>query len=133
MKHTSRPSVSALVVAGALVVPPLFLTGQTWEIIPLAAIVALTALFWRPVQVWSKQPAKEAPQSDNARLGELVAALQIEVCALAREQRSLRERMDRQGHPATLARLSGGAEVAPRVQRLAASGTSRPRPAKPVR
>jgi hypothetical protein len=133
MKHTSRPSVGVLVVAGALVVPPLFLTGQTWEIIPLAAIVALTTLFWRPVQTWSKQLAKETPPSENARLRELVAALQVEVHVLALEQRQLRERMDRQDHPAQHERLSGGAEAAPRVQRLVARGMSKPRPAKPVR
>lgn len=133
MKHTSRPSLGALVVAGALVVPPLFITGQTWEIIPLAAIVALTTLFWHPVQVWSKQLAKDAPRSDNARLRELVAALQAEVYAMAREQRHLRELVDRQERLLHQARLSGRAEAAPNAQRLATRGVSRPRPAKPVR
>lgn len=133
MKQKSRPSLGALVVAGALVVPPLFLTGQTWEIIPLAAIVALTTLFWRPVQAWSKQLAKETPQSETARLRELVTALQVEVHVLALEQRQLRERMDREDQPAKHAQLSGGTDAVPGVQRLVARGMSRPRPAKPVR
>jgi len=133
MKQTSRPSLGALVVAGALVVPPLFLTGQTWEIIPLAAIVALTTLFWRPVQVWSKQLAKEAPRSDNAHQRELVAALQAEVYVMAQEQRHLRELVDQQERLLHQARLHGSAAAPPNAQKLAKRGAGRPRPAKPVR
>src|SRR5690348_1270988 len=92
MKRTHRPPLFLMLVAWLLVAPPLFVTGQSWELIPLAAIGMLTALFWRPIQLWAGRMEHDAaaPPSQTA-LDRRVALLEHELASMAREQRQLHD------------------------------------------
>lgn len=92
MKRTHRPPLFLMLVAWLLVVPPLFATGQSWELVPLAAIGALTALFWRPIQLWAGRMEHDAaaPPSQPA-LDRRVTLLEQELASMAREQRQLHD------------------------------------------
>lgn len=92
MKRTHRPPLFLMFVAWLLVVPPLFVTGQSWELIPLAAIGMLTALFWRPIQLWAGRMEHDAAAPPNqAALDRRVTLLEQELASMAREQRQLHD------------------------------------------
>jgi len=90
MHRTPNPTAVVALVC-IFVAAPLAMSSHAGELIPMAAIGAATAIFWRPVQAWSRRfEGGEQHLSDTTTTRRL-AALEHQVEAMRHEQTRLRE------------------------------------------
>ncbi len=91
-RASHQPVLLGMTVLGVIVIPPLFATGQSWELVPLAAIASLTVLFWRPIQVWARSLERDELAAHNPDTGQQqITMLRQELQALTNEQHRLHE------------------------------------------
>ena len=91
MRRPTRLPAVAIVLCWLVALPPLVATGQSWELVPLGAIGALLALFWRPIQVWVGRLEHDAPAASSGGTVERLELLEEELRAVRQEQRQLQE------------------------------------------
>lgn len=83
--------VGIVALIGIFVVGPLVGTHQSLELIPIAAIGATTALFWRPVQALTRRWEQNSPPTDVSGIERRLTAIETQLEESLREQSRLEE------------------------------------------